>query len=125
MRFILGYDIHIQYYHPKIEKEYAACVFLKNTKEDCILVISQPSFIARSILWHEAGHVETFDTKTPIECEVNAHMWAVTEAKKRGYSKIVKELYLDLDQWDNPSLNLKYKKARKIILKKLEKMEER
>ena len=81
--------------------------------------------LPRYIIWHEVGHLFTaVGNGCGVKNEVAAQMWAMREAKKRGYTKVYKELLKYVRDWTDDSekscVNDKmYRVAGYIILNKL------
>jgi hypothetical protein len=75
------------------------------------------------LIWHEIGHLKTSKIdRFCVENEVNAQVWAVKEAKKRGYHKLKKDFINYVKNWGNDSISshsIIYSIAKFKILRKL------
>ncbi len=106
------------------------CVGYANPKTNSICLvyrIRQHWEEYQGVIWHELGHLKTMkdSPKVSIRGEVEAHLWAINEAKKRGYAKIY-ELLIDMVyNWTQLQKGdgyrwLTYRIAGQRILKQLE-----
>ena len=83
-----------------------------------LIEITRDSFLLRIpqwIIWHEVGHVLDTKGKGVIEQEYNAQFFAMEQANKRGYYKVLQLMVEYLQDWEfRPEL--RYRKVRKMIL---------
>ena len=77
----------------------------------------------RYLIWHEVGHLITSPSRHfCVENEVNAQIWAIKEAKRRGYHKLAKEFIDYVKGWGitaSESHNIIYSIAKHKILRQL------
>ena len=63
-------------------------------KDGTPLVVFKGCNVERWVIWHEVGHLLCEDGS-----EYAAHMWALEEAERRGYTEVYDELINAMDDW--------------------------
>lgn len=83
-----------------------------------VIEITRDSFLLRIptwIIWHEVGHILDTEGKGYIEQEYNAQFFALEQANKRGYYKVLQLMVEYMQDWEfRPET--RYRKVRKMLL---------
>lgn len=126
IKHMFGLDVKIKIVH-HFWGRFGAMAW-RGDKNHCHLIKITESLVKDSeclsyMLWHEVGHLFTASVKNRgYKNEVNAQIWAMKNMKKRGYNKLYKKSINYVKDWiigvECAEKNM-YKKAGKIILKKL------
>lgn len=89
-----------------------------------LVALKQDKF-PKYLIWHEVGHLITSkNSGFCVKNEVNAQLWAIREAKRRGYSKLTKDFIDYTKEWGTDSVNshsIIYPRAKYKILRELNK----
>ena len=75
----------------------------------------------RETLWHEVGHIMSHKTKCPTKREVEAHMWSLKFARRKGFNKVYDDLVHHVYEWQelDPKRYIIYRRAAKQILREM------
>jgi len=119
---LFGLNTQIAIQHHFYNKA-GAKAYSKENKIIFSLIALKENVFPRYLIWHEVGHLKTSkNSRFCVENEVNAQLWAIIEAKKRKYNKLMKEFIDYTKEWGNDfisSNNIIYSIAKYKILRKL------
>ena len=122
----------LQKYIQEITGQYVNIEFDKLKKYSAIYypdintIVFDPKKLNKAVIWHECGHIISFpfvENKSRIEQEIYGHLFAILLAilKKRPRIKKLLISHLDDPGWYK---NNTYRKARSLILKRLNELKQ-
>jgi hypothetical protein len=117
--FKIKVNIKVQSY---FKNDAGAKAYLNNVIIFSLKYLKQDSF-PKYLIWHEVGHLKTSKSNNLcVENEVNAQLWALNEAERRGYNNLWNDFYQYVQSWGTDSYsstNIVYAIAKHKIIRKI------